>query len=436
MKRMFWVVILFASISWGATLTWLGSLGTPYAECHGVSADGNTVCGWAGVYEPHYAWRWTNTGGMETIPALIAGRSIEAWGLSADGRVVVGYGMTTGSNYRGFRYDGDSMLVFGTLGGSISWAYAASYDGSKVAGSAEHSSGFNHAFRWTADSGMQDLGVLPGAVRSVARAISLDGGVVVGWSGYGNSIHHAFRWENGEMVSIHNPSFGQSEGLGVSGDGSTAVGAWGPPSMTPTRPFRWTEATGMYDLGTLGGEWGEAWAANYDGTVVVGWSERSQGNWGAFRWTVQGGMEDLNVTYAQLLSPGSVLRDAMAISPDGRYIVGRGYNGATGRDEAYLLDTGPIGVEDGNRSVQVVVSSLPNPFSDQVIIKYQLPARSRVELKVYDLSGRVVLSSANSAQEPGSYEVDFMPDQNRAKVYFLLLRTDFAIYQHRLVRAR
>jgi hypothetical protein len=29
-----------------------------------------------------------------------------------------------------------------------------------------------------------------------------------------------------------------------------------------------------------------------------------------------------------------------AISPDGRYIVGWGYNAATGREEAFLLDTG------------------------------------------------------------------------------------------------
>ena len=51
-------------------------------------------------------------------------------------------------------------------------------------------------------------------------------------------------------------------------------------------------------------------------------------------------MEDLNATYAHLLTPGSVLEIASAISPDGRYIVGQGYNAATGRTEAFLLDTG------------------------------------------------------------------------------------------------
>ncbi|GIV04529.1 MAG: hypothetical protein KatS3mg016_0104 [Fimbriimonadales bacterium] len=52
-------------------------------------------------------------------------------------------------------------------------------------------------------------------------------------------------------------------------------------------------------------------------------------------------MEDLNSTYASLLTNGSVLVAAYAISPDGRYIVGQGYNAATGRREAFLLDTVP-----------------------------------------------------------------------------------------------
>ncbi|MFN7019563.1 MAG: PEP-CTERM sorting domain-containing protein [Fimbriimonadales bacterium] len=52
-------------------------------------------------------------------------------------------------------------------------------------------------------------------------------------------------------------------------------------------------------------------------------------------------MEDLNITYAALLTNGSVLVEAYAISPDGRYIVGVGINAATGRIEGFLLDTVP-----------------------------------------------------------------------------------------------
>jgi uncharacterized membrane protein len=101
----------------------------------------------------------------------------------------------------------------------------------------------------------------------------------------------------------------------------------------------------MQDLGTLGGNWSVAYGVSADGSVVVGLSVGR-----AFRWTAAGGMEDLNTTYASLLTPNSWLYSAYAISPDGRYIVGRGYNAATNRDEAFLLDTGFPRRGDVNRN--------------------------------------------------------------------------------------
>jgi probable HAF family extracellular repeat protein len=95
----------------------------------------------------------------------------------------------------------------------------------------------------------------------------------------------------------------------------------------------------MQNLGTLGGDGGWANAVSADGSVVVGWAYNAAGQKRAFRWTAAGGMEDLNTTYANLLTNGSVLYSANAISPDGRYIVGWGYNAATRRFEAFLLDT-------------------------------------------------------------------------------------------------
>jgi len=64
-----------------------------------------------------------------------------------------------------------------------------------------------------------------------------------------------------------------------------------------------------------------------------------RGRFHAFRWTADRGMEDLNLVYGQLLGSGSFLTVATAISPDGRYIVGAGYNAARGHAEAFLLDT-------------------------------------------------------------------------------------------------
>jgi probable HAF family extracellular repeat protein len=126
--------------------------------------------------------------------------------------------------------------------------------------------------------------------------------------------------------------------LGVSADGSVVVG-WAKNAAGQKRAFRWTAARGMQDLGTLGGSESEAWGVSADGSVVVGWAYNAAGLPRAFRWTALGGMEDLNITFAHLLTDGSMFMAALATSPDGRYIAGWGYNAATGNFEAYLLDT-------------------------------------------------------------------------------------------------
>jgi probable HAF family extracellular repeat protein len=85
--------------------------------------------------------------------------------------------------------------------------------------------------------------------------------------------------------------------------------------------------------------WGYATGVSADGSVVVGWAENAAGITRPFRWTAAGGMEELNITYAHLLTDGSMFMAALATSPDGRYIAGWGYNAATGNFEAFLLDT-------------------------------------------------------------------------------------------------
>ena len=138
-----------------------------------------------------------------------------------------------------------------------------------------------------------------------------------------------------------------SEAWGVSANGAVVVGA-ADNAAGFRHAFRWTEVDGvMRDLGTLGGGYSWADGVSADGAVVVGWAYNAAQQPRAFRWTAAGGMENLNTTYANLLTPGSALWEARAISPDGRYIVGWGYNAATGW-EAFLLDTQGCASENGD----------------------------------------------------------------------------------------
>jgi uncharacterized membrane protein len=110
----------------------------------------------------------------------------------------------------------------------------------------------------------------------------------------------------------------------------------------------------MQDLSMQGFEsW--AYGVSANGSIVVGRSYFGA-FYGAFRWTAAGGMENLTSAYANLLTNGSRLDEARAISANGRYIVGRGVNAATWLEEVYLLDTQPSctthnGDVDNNRCV-------------------------------------------------------------------------------------
>jgi probable HAF family extracellular repeat protein len=189
-------------------------------------------------------------------------------------------------------------------------------------------------FRWTASGGMQYLDALYND-RSEARGVSANGAVVVGgpW--------RAFRWTPATgMQDLGHLGGSYSVAYGVSANGAVVVGG-ANNARYERRAFRWTASGGMQDLGHLGGSYSEAYGVSADGSVVVGWAYNAAGQRRAFRWTASvGDMENLYATYGNLLTPGSVLEVARAISPDGRYIVGWGINAATGRREAFLLDTG------------------------------------------------------------------------------------------------
>jgi probable HAF family extracellular repeat protein len=337
------VLSTMATVAWSQSITWLGVL--PYGRwswAYGVSADGTVVVGvsnYLGGYGS--AFRWTASGGMQNL-GTPGGRVSYAYGVSADGAVVVGtaivdyYDDWGFYNYaRAFRWTASGgMQDLGDLGGGESEAYGVSADGTVVVGGAFNAAGQWRAFRWTASGGMQDLGTL-GVGWSEAYGVSADGAVVVGQAQNAAWQWRAFRWTaSGGMQDLGTLGGDRSTAYAVSADGSVVVGR-AQNAAGQWRAFRWTASGGMQDLGTLGGDRSTAYAVSADGSVVVGWAGGR-----AFRWTVGGGMENLNTTYASLLTNGSVLIVARAISPDGRYIVGEGYNAATGRDEAFLLDTG------------------------------------------------------------------------------------------------
>jgi probable HAF family extracellular repeat protein len=310
------IIVLFANLCLGKTPTFWGgnsvSAFLNYPMC--VSSDGSVVGGVSFSSEP-MAGVWQNG----FIKYLGNGN---AFGISADGKVVVG-----DSGSVAFRYKNGVMTLLGVLpGGSFSVAHDVSSDGNVIVGYSSSSSGLQ-AFRWE-NNFMTGLGYLPGfTMESCGNAVSGDGTIVVGYSKSAGGEMRAFRWENGVMTDLGGlPGGGHNVvANAISADGSVIVGK--SDSNSGYQAFRWKDGV-MVGLGiSPGGSSSEAYGVSYDGSIVVG--DCYNGTHQAFIWDEKHGMRNLAyvlaMDYGVSIGAGN-LEMATAISDDGTTIVGTGNN--------------------------------------------------------------------------------------------------------------
>ena len=224
----------------------------PRAVARGISGDGMIVVGVGESHNGTEAFRYdvaTRTFlGLGALP----GPSFGSWafGVSADGGTIVGTSKSFNGFYEAFRWtESEGMVGLGVMPappGVDPWtqAFAASADGRVIVGTGvtERAPG-GEAFIWTAEGGFEPLGDLDGgAFNSQALAVSADGFVVVG-RGYiagtcgpfgCGSQARAFVWDrlNGMRdLQVLLLSLGADLGparldvaTGVSADGRTVVG--------------------------------------------------------------------------------------------------------------------------------------------------------------------------------------------------------------------
>ena len=268
--------------------------------------------------------------GLGNVPPGFADRSL-ARGVSADGKVVVGFMDDHVSYNQAFRWTvTDGLVGLGDLPGGRDYgaANAASADGSVVVGNSDSASALHYeAYRWTASEGMVGLGVKPAEnSKSSASGVSADGSVVVGTGEYDYApssygfTREAFRWTSDEgLVWLGDLPGGDfySRANGISADGSVIVGEG--MNESGTTAYRWTSSEGMVDIGRLPGSfYSTATAVSADGEVVIGFSATGGLlNGEAFRWTASEGMVGLGFL------PGFDSSAAGAVSADGSVIVGQ-----------------------------------------------------------------------------------------------------------------
>ncbi len=67
--------------------------------------------------------------------------------------------------------------------------------------------------------------------------------------------------------------------------------------------------------------------------------------------------------------------------------------------------------------------NFPNPFNPTTNIRYELPVRTRVQLKIFDLTGREVAVLVNGVQTAGKYNIKFNANKLASGIYFYRLTT-------------
>jgi probable HAF family extracellular repeat protein len=223
---------------------WINNRSEAVGWAETINKDPNPACGVL-QFQP-LLWGTTSTTWLQTFPGDPDGI---ATSINDNGQVVGATGTCTPFNANlgvylapkhAMLWEGGAAINLGNLGGDGlgggNHACAINNKGQVVGHSDLTGDTTFHTFLWTWETGMKDLGTLPGDFASTAVGIN-DPGVIVGTSLDSNFNPRAFVWADGKMTDLNamltsNPgkiylllassvnARGEIVGLGVTSDGN------------------------------------------------------------------------------------------------------------------------------------------------------------------------------------------------------------------------
>ncbi len=246
------VVVGFGVDSGGAqrALQWVGGVaGTPtnlgglagytLAYAHGCSSNGSIVVGACSVAGQIHATVWTS-GTPTALAELPTATASQAEYCSSDGSIICGSCTVSGIRNAVFWTNG-VITNLGNLGSDTD-AFGVSADGHVVVGEGNNGAGTNHAYSWTNGGAPVQLAEFPGEVAARAFKCSSDGSIIVGRANKSGETRAVY-WDG---TGIHdlgalNPAGGNSVATGVNLAGTKICGyaEEAPGGTANTWPIVW-----------------------------------------------------------------------------------------------------------------------------------------------------------------------------------------------------
>jgi hypothetical protein len=101
-----------------------------------------------------------------------------------------------------------------------------------------------------------------------------------------------------------------------------------------------------------------------------------------------------------------------------------------------------IDEEQNNMPDDYILSqNYPNPFNPTTTIEYSIPNltgsdQQSVQLKIYDVLGREMLTLVNQKQSPGKYQITFDASEFASGIYFYQMRIDNTILTRKMILSK
>jgi uncharacterized membrane protein len=251
-----------------------------YSSAYGVADDGTAVgLAYDETGNP-IAFIWNAVEGMTRLPVNRPDTFSRANGISHDGSIVFGWNDQADGYRSGVIWQNRMPLdLVDADGYPIGEASAANADGSVVVGGGYYTANGSEAWRWTAATGVQPIGILPSSAPVAPR--------------FAYPAGRPARFDQSRPAAGERPHGflpPESFAFAVSDDGNVVVGASG---VWPVRNASiWTPATGLELLSdyasargiTLPDGWllASASSISADGLTIGGWGIDPDGHMGAF----------------------------------------------------------------------------------------------------------------------------------------------------------